>query len=49
MERTYDEMYSQSLEDPERFWANVAEAVHWYKKWDDVVDFDFIDANIKWK
>jgi acetyl-CoA synthetase len=34
--------------DPSGFWSKQAERLHWYKKWDDVVDFDFVDANIKW-
>ena len=38
MEGTYDDLYAQSLEYPEHFWANVAEAVHWYRKWDVVLD-----------
>ncbi|MDP6749273.1 MAG: propionyl-CoA synthetase [Candidatus Poribacteria bacterium] len=38
MTRTYDQIYSQSLNDPERFWANIAEDVHWYKRWEAVLD-----------
>jgi len=36
--RSYEEVYSRSLHDPEAFWAEAAEAVHWYKKWDQVLD-----------
>ena len=35
---SYDEVYSRSLHDPQAFWAEAAEAVHWYKKWDKVLD-----------
>ena len=35
---TYDEVYARWLDDPEKFWAETAEAVHWYKKWDRVLD-----------
>ena len=35
---TYDEVYARWLDDPEKFWAETAEAVHWYKKWDHVLD-----------
>jgi propionyl-CoA synthetase len=35
---TYAETYSRWQEDPEAFWATAAEAVHWYKKWDTVLD-----------
>ena len=38
MPGSFDEIYSQSLNDPERFWAQAAEDVHWYKKWDKVLD-----------
>ena len=31
MENSYDQVYSQSLDHPERFWADAAEDVHWYK------------------
>ena len=29
---------SRSIEDPEGFWAEAAEAITWYKKWDKVLD-----------
>jgi propionyl-CoA synthetase len=34
----YNEIYQQSISDPEAFWANAAEGLHWYKKWDKVID-----------
>ena len=34
----FDEIYGRSLEDPEGFWGEVAELVHWEKKWDKVLD-----------
>ena len=37
---TYNELYQQSITDPESFWANAAEELHWYKKWDQVLDLD---------
>lgn len=44
----YQKLYQESVEDPTGFWAKQAERLHWFKKWDDVVDFDFVDANITW-
>ena len=44
----YQKLYQESIEDPAGYWSKQAERLHWYKKWDDVVDFDFVDANIKW-
>jgi propionyl-CoA synthetase len=38
MANKYDEVYQQSIQDPEGFWGQVAEDVHWYKKWDKVLD-----------
>ena len=38
METTYEAAYRSWLENPERFWAEAAEAIHWYKKWDQVLD-----------
>ncbi|NBB99367.1 MAG: AMP-binding protein [Bacteroidetes bacterium] len=38
MANTYEEAYRQSIEDPEGFWGKVAANVHWYEKWDTVLD-----------
>ena len=38
MKSTYDEVYARWLDNPESFWAETAEAVHWYKKWERVLD-----------
>ncbi len=35
---TYLDAYSRSLNDPEGFWGDAAEDVHWFKKWDRVLD-----------
>jgi acetyl-CoA synthetase len=34
----YQKMHKESIEDPEGFWAKIADELHWYKKWDKVVD-----------
>ena len=39
----YKEMYKRSIEDPDGFWAEVAEDFYWQKKWDKVREFDFKD------
>ena len=44
----YQKMYDESVADPERFWATVAERITWYRKWDAVREYDFVNANIKW-
>ncbi len=38
MNSTYADVYAGWLDSPESFWAEAAEAVHWYKKWDEVLD-----------
>ena len=35
---TFGEIYDRACRDPEGFWAEVAENVHWYRKWDQVID-----------
>ena len=34
----YEEVYRRSIEDPEGFWGEAAEAVSWYRRWDRVLD-----------
>ena len=38
MSGAYEETYREWLRDPEGFWARAAESIHWYKKWDQVLD-----------
>ena len=38
MSDVYQRIYQESLDDPERFWAEAAGDVHWYEKWDKVLD-----------
>ncbi|MCK5069346.1 MAG: AMP-binding protein, partial [Desulfocapsa sp.] len=34
----FNELFEQSIEKPEEFWANAAEGIDWIKKWDKVLD-----------
>ena len=34
----FDEVFARSLSDPQAFWAEAAEDVSWYRKWDKVLD-----------
>ena len=34
----YEQTHQKSLTDPNSFWADAAQAVHWYQKWDTVLD-----------
>ncbi|HCF74623.1 MAG TPA: propionyl-CoA synthetase [Arenicellales bacterium] len=38
MTNTYESVYQSSLQDPATFWAAAADQVHWYKKWERVLD-----------
>ena len=38
MANAYDEAFRRSIEDPNGFWGEAAEDIHWYKKWDRVLD-----------
>ncbi len=38
MQGIYRQIYERSLERPEEFWAEAAEALHWERKWDRVLD-----------
>ena len=36
------------MDDPEGFWASVAENFQWYKKWDKVLNWNFTEPKIEW-
>ena len=38
MSTTYHEVYAHWRSGPEAFWAEAAEAVHWYRRWDAILD-----------
>ncbi len=45
----YERLYKRSVEDPDGFWAEMAERqLIWYKKWDKVSEWNFEKPEIKW-
>jgi acetyl-CoA synthetase len=44
----YHKVYKRSVEDPEKFWAEVAEQFVWRRKWNDVLQWDFHKPEVKW-
>ncbi len=45
----YEQMYAQSVADPDAFWAEQAgDMLDWYQKWDTVSDVDYSKGHIKW-
>ncbi|MBX2930948.1 MAG: acetate--CoA ligase [Chitinophagaceae bacterium] len=44
----YKEAYKQSIEQPEAFWASIAEHFAWRKKWDKVLNWNFKEPKVEW-
>ena len=44
----YNAAYKKSVEDPEGFWADIADTFLWRKKWDKVLDWNFTEPKIEW-
>ncbi len=44
----YEEIYKRSITNPENFWAETAQRIHWIKSWDTVRNFDFVQGRIEW-
>ncbi|VAX28944.1 Acetyl-CoA synthetase [hydrothermal vent metagenome] len=45
----YEAIYRRSVEDPEGFWAEMAEKnLSWFRKWDRVLEYDFEKPFVKW-
>ncbi|WP_273208895.1 acetate--CoA ligase [Runella zeae] len=44
----YQAAYQHSVEDPEGFWAEVAQEFKWHKPWKRVLDWNFEEPNVKW-
>ncbi|MGP8140265.1 MAG: acetate--CoA ligase [Terriglobales bacterium] len=36
----YEALYKESVEQPEKFWGRAAEELHWFKKWDKVLEWN---------
>ncbi len=36
----YEALYQESVEEPERFWGRVAGDLHWFKKWEKVLEWN---------
>ena len=44
----YIHEYQKSVQDPESFWARIAESFHWKKAWDKTLEWDFEGPDVKW-
>lgn len=44
----YQEAYAESVANPEKFWAEIANHFTWRKKWDTVLKWNFEEPNVQW-
>jgi acetyl-CoA synthetase len=44
----YEKAYRASVDQPEEFWASVAQHFNWRKKWDKVLEWNFKEPKIEW-
>ena len=44
----YKKLYDYSIKEPEAFWSEQAERISWFKKWNNVWEWDFNKASVKW-
>lgn len=44
----YHKAYAESIENPETFWAAIAENFTWQKNWDKVLEWNFNEPKIEW-
>jgi acetyl-CoA synthetase len=44
----YKKKYKHSIDNPEEFWAEQAERISWFKKWDKTWEWNFNKAEVKW-
>src|ERR1700686_3037664 len=36
----YERLYKESIEEPDKFWSRIAGELHWFKKWDKVLEWN---------
>ncbi|MEC3879354.1 acetate--CoA ligase [Parapedobacter sp. 10938] len=44
----YQQVYQNSVEKPEEFWAGIADHFYWRRKWNNVLNWNFKEPSIKW-
>jgi len=40
----YERLYAEAEHDPETFWARIADGLHWFRRWDKVLDWQLPHA-----
>jgi acetyl-CoA synthetase len=44
----YHSEYKKSVEDPEGFWAGIADHFQWRRRWDKVLEWNFTEPKVRW-
>jgi acetyl-CoA synthetase len=44
----YQSEYKKSIDQPEKFWEEIASEFYWRKKWDKVLEWNFEKPDVKW-
>lgn len=44
----YQEVYKKSVDEPEAFWGEIADHFFWKRKWQNVLNWNFEEPDIKW-
>ncbi|MBN9296736.1 MAG: acetate--CoA ligase [Filimonas sp.] len=44
----YQEAYKRSVQQPENFWADIANNFYWRRRWDKVLEWNFKEPKIEW-
>jgi acetate--CoA ligase len=48
-QQEYDELQARALENPEKYWAERARLLHWFKPWERVLNYDFTNKpRVEW-
>src|SRR3989344_3361394 len=47
-EEEYNKIYQESIKDPEKFWAEKAKQLHWFKEWDTIFTWDPKNIKATW-
>jgi acetyl-CoA synthetase len=47
-QQDYSRLYEESINNPEKFWAERASELHWFHPWENVLDDSFEDADVAW-
>jgi acetyl-CoA synthetase len=44
----YDQQYQASIDDPKKFWGEIASEYFWFERWSEVANCDLKKAQIRW-